>query len=131
MSAIPVLIVDDSPVNLKLMRLLLTAAGYEVWTAQDAEEALEMLQSKCPRLILMDLQLPGMDGLELTRRLKADQATSSILIIAITANAMKADADAARVAGCDGFIPKPIDTRSLPTVLAGYLASDLVGGGNR
>jgi len=124
MSATSVLIVDDSPVNLKLMRLLVTAAGYAVWTAQDAEEAFAVLQTLKPRLILMDVQLPGMDGLELTRRLKADPATRGIVIIAITANAMKADEHAALAAGCDGFIAKPINTRTLPAVLSGYLTGD-------
>ena len=87
----PVLIVDDNPQNLKLAKVILAAEGYEVKTAIDAEDALRILESFTPRLILMDLQLPRMDGLELTRRLKADPARREIIIIALTAYAMKGD----------------------------------------
>ena len=123
MAGEPVLIVDDHPANLKLARLLLTGEGYEVKTAGDAEEALAVLQSFRPRLILMDLQMPGMDGLELTRRLKADPALRGVVVLALTAYAMKGDEERARAAGCDGYISKPIDTRTLPAVIAGYLAT--------
>jgi two-component system, cell cycle response regulator DivK len=122
MAGEPVLIVDDHPANLKLARLLLTGEGYEVRTAGDAEEALVVLQSFRPRLILMDLQMPGMDGLELTRRLKAEPTLRGVVVLALTAYAMKGDEERARAAGCDGYISKPIDTRSLPGVIAGYLA---------
>jgi CheY-like chemotaxis protein len=93
-----------------------------VRTATDAEEALGVLGSFHPRLTLMDLQLPGMDGLELTRRLKADPATRDIVVLALTAYAMKGDEQKALAAGCDGYIPKPIDTRTLPGVVASYLS---------
>jgi CheY-like chemotaxis protein len=119
----PILIVDDNQVNLKLVRVVLASEGYDVRTAADAEEALGALRQWRPRLILMDLQLPGMDGLELTRRLKADPATRDIVIVAITAYAMKGDEQKALAAGCDGYITKPIDTRALPQVIAGYLVS--------
>lgn len=115
------LIVDDNPQNLKLARVLLTIAGYDVRAAVDAEDALQMLQAFKPRLILMDIQLPGMDGLELTRRLKADPDTRHIIVIAHTAYAMKSDRDAALAAGCDGYVPKPVDTDTLPELIAGYL----------
>ena len=121
MSDAIILVVDDNPVNLKLVRVLLKSDGYDVRTAVDAEEALELIASASPRLILMDLQLPGMDGLELTRRLKADPATRGIIIVAMTAYAMKGDEQKALDAGCDGYIAKPIDTRALPGVLEGYL----------
>jgi CheY-like chemotaxis protein len=121
MAGEPILIVDDNPVNLKVVRVLLTTEGYEVRAAADAGEALTVMQSFRPRLILMDLQLPGMDGLELSRRLKADPATHDVLILALTAYAMKGDEKKARDAGCDGYITKPIDTRTLPGVLADYL----------
>lgn len=117
----PILIVDDNPINLKVVRLLLTMEGYGVRTATDAEEALSVLQAFHPRLILMDLQLPGLDGLELTRRLKADPATADILILALTASAMKGDEQKAKAAGCDGYITKPIDTRTLPGVVSATL----------
>jgi CheY-like chemotaxis protein len=121
MNGAPILIVDDNPANLKLARILLTTEGYEVRTAADAEEALAVLATWLPRVILMDLQLPGMDGLELTRRLKAEPATRDITILALTAYAMKGDEQKAREAGCDGYISKPIDTRALPVLVAGYL----------
>jgi CheY-like chemotaxis protein len=122
-----ILIVDDNPVNLKLTRVLLAGEGYEVRTAADAEEAMGILPALRPRLILMDLQLPGMDGLELTRRLKADPATRGIIVLALTAFAMKGDEEKAAAAGCDGYIAKPIDTRRLPALIAGVLAASLRG----
>lgn len=122
MAGEPILIVDDNPTNLKLARVVLAAEGYEVRVAVDAEEALAMLDGFHPRLILMDLQLPGMDGLTLTRLLKGDPATSDVAILALTAYAMKGDEEKARQAGCDGYITKPIDTRGLPAVIAGVLA---------
>ena len=117
-----ILIVDDNPQNLKLARVLLDSEGYETRSAIDAEEALAMLQSFAPRMILMDIQLPGMDGLTLTRRLKADPARSQIIIVALTAYAMKGDEAKALAAGCDGYVTKPIDTSLLPRQIAGYLA---------
>jgi CheY-like chemotaxis protein len=108
-----ILVVDDYEENLKLIRLILTQGGYEVRTAGDAEQAVEALRKLRPALILMDTQLPGMDGLELTRRLKADPATQSLFIVAFTAYAMKGDEERFRAAGCDGYISKPIDTRTL------------------
>ncbi|MGH9443492.1 MAG: response regulator [Thermoanaerobaculia bacterium] len=118
-----ILIVDDNPANLKLARVLLSTEGYVVRTAADAEEALEQLRVSHPRLILMDIQLPGMDGLELTRRLKADPSTSGIAILALTSYAMKGDEERALAAGCDGYVAKPIDTRGLPAKIAALLAS--------
>jgi CheY-like chemotaxis protein len=117
----PILIVDDNALNLRLARLLLSGEGYDVRTAGNAEEALAVLAEFKPRMILMDLQMPGMDGLELTRRLKADAATRDITILALTAYAMKGDEERARAAGCDGYIPKPIDTRALPELIARLL----------
>jgi CheY-like chemotaxis protein len=118
----PVLIVDDNPQNLKLAKVILAAEGYDVKTAVDAEEALRVLESFTPHLILMDLQLPRMDGLELTRRLKADPAHHEIIIIALTAYAMKGDDRKAFAAGCDGYISKPIDIDAFPRVVAEHLA---------
>ena len=117
----PILIVDDNPINLKLARVLLTGAGYQVRTAADAEEALEVLHQFKPRLILMDIQLPGMDGLTLTRRLKADPATKDAIILGLTAYAMKGDEERVLGAGCDGYVPKPINTRTFPGVVTKYL----------
>lgn len=118
-----VLVVDDNPQNLKLARVLLQSEGYEVHTAVDAEDALARLEAITPALILMDLQLPGMDGLELTRRLKADPERRDMIIIALTAYAMVGDEERALEAGCDGYITKPIDTRALPSLLESHLAT--------
>jgi two-component system, cell cycle response regulator DivK len=116
-----ILAVDDNVQNLKLVRVLLCSEGYDVRTAVDAEEALRILESFTPRLILMDLQLPGMDGLELTRRLKADASRCNITIVAVTAYAMKGDEFKALAAGCDGYVAKPIDVNTLPRLLRTYL----------
>lgn len=118
MAGDPILIVDDNAVNLKLARMVLTGEGYEVRTAADADEALSVLQTFRPSLILMDMQMPGMDGFELTRRLKTDPATKEIIVLALTAYAMKGDEERAREAGCDGYVSKPIDTRALPALIA-------------
>ncbi len=98
-------------------------------TAKDAEDALKLLEAFVPRLILMDLQLPGMDGLELTRRIKADPFRRQIVIVALTAYAMKGDDERAYAAGCDGYISKPIDTEALPRIVAEYLRRPVPGGG--
>lgn len=117
-----VLIVDDNPTNLKLVTYLVRTHGYEVDAAADAEQARAAIAANRPALILMDLQLPGIDGLELTRQLKADPATRDIKIVAVTAYAMKGDQEKALAAGCDAYVTKPIDTRALPTVIADLLA---------
>jgi two-component system cell cycle response regulator DivK len=117
-----VLVVDDNAQNLKLAKLVLDSLGYDAGTASDAEDAQRMLDAFDPRLILMDLQLPGMDGLELTRRLKADSARRHIVIVALTAYAMKGDRERADAAGCDGYIPKPIDADLLARTLKELLA---------
>jgi two-component system cell cycle response regulator DivK len=122
MAGEPILVVDDNPANLKLIRMLLTAEAYEVRTAGGAEEALAVLEDFRPRLILMDLQMPGMDGFELTRRLKGDPSTQAIVVVALTAYAMKGDEERARAAGCDDYVAKPIDTRTLPALIARHLA---------
>jgi CheY-like chemotaxis protein len=118
----PILIVDDNPANLKLARLLLVAEGHDARTVPDAEQAMKLLETFVPKLILMDIQLPGMDGLELTRRLKASPATKGIVVVALTAYAMRGDEEKARAAGCDGYIAKPIDVNTLPQMVAKYIA---------
>lgn len=117
-----ILAVDDNPANLKLIEFLLDGEGYEIRTARDAEQALLILPEFRPRLILMDLQLPGMSGLELTRHLKAAPATQDVLILALTAFAMKGDEQRALDAGCDGYVAKPIDIETLPALIERYLA---------
>ena len=120
-----ILVVEDQPLNMKLILFLLTSQGYDVRTATNAGETMSALETFLPRLILMDIQLPGMDGLELTRCLRADPRMHAVVIIAVTAYAMKGDEQKARDAGCDGYITKPIDTRM---VLA--LISDLLRNGS-
>jgi len=109
MSARRALVVDDNELNVELASFLLEADGWAVATASDAAGALAQVASARPDLILMDIQLPGMDGLALTRRLKSDPATRGIFIVAFTAYAMKGDEHRMREAGCDGYISKPID----------------------
>lgn len=116
-----ILIVDDNPTNLKLAAEVLECEGYAVLRAQDAEEAQDILRSTTPDLILMDIQMPGMDGLTLTRLLKANPAYRHVPIVALTSFAMKGDEHKARDAGCDGYITKPIDTRTLPVQVAEIL----------
>jgi two-component system cell cycle response regulator DivK len=116
-----ILVVDDNAVNLKLARVLLEKAGYAVRTAADGVEALAALKDFRPRLILMDLQMPGLDGLQVTRLLKADPATAGIKVVALTAYAMKGDDVRAKAAGCDAYLPKPIDTRTFTATVAGLL----------
>lgn len=117
-----ILIVDDTPVNLKLTRILLVNEGFNVVTAASAEEALELLGTCHPQLILADIQLPGIDGLEMTRRIKLNEATRDITVVALTAFAMKGDEQKATEAGCEGYITKPIDTRTLGARIREYLA---------
>ena len=121
MSSAAILVVDDNPTNLKLVRVLLQSMGYQVATAVDAEDALEKLRGPLPRLVLMDLQLPGMDGLELVRRLKADPRTCRLTIVAVTAYAMRGDEERARAAGCDDYVTKPIDVDGLPKMVERWL----------
>jgi two-component system cell cycle response regulator DivK len=128
MNGAPILIVDDNPVNLKLARVLLSAAGHEVRTAGDAEEALEVLKAWRPHLILMDIQLPGMDGLSLTRQLKDDPATRDIVVVALTAYAMKGDDEKAIASGCAGYITKPLDTRTFAATVARLLPAETAPG---
>jgi|SRR5579872_1819567 len=106
-----VLIVDDNPLNQKLARDVLALAGFEVRCAADAPQCEQQLAQALPDIILMDLGLPGMDGLTLTRKLKGDPRSQHIPIMAFTAFAMKGDDQKALEAGCDGYVSKPIDTR--------------------
>ena len=122
MSQPMILVVDDNPTNLKLLSDVLEFEGYRILKAVDAEEAQEIIARTLPDLILMDIALPGMDGLTLTRQLKADARTKHIRIVALTAYAMKGDDQKARDAGCDGYVTKPIDTRKLPGLVADFLA---------
>jgi two-component system cell cycle response regulator DivK len=117
----PILVVDDNPQNLKLVRVLLSREGYQVATAADGQEALAVLDTFRPRLILMDLQMPGLDGLSLTRQLKASPVNGHIIIVALTAYAMKGDREKALAAGCDDYVSKPIDADNLCQTIERHL----------
>ena len=121
MSGETVLVVDDHLPNLALLEHLLQIHGYDVMTAEGAKDALAALAQKTPRLILMDLQMPGIDGFQLTRMLKSSPATAQVPIVAVTSFAMSGDKERALAAGCDGYVTKPIDTRTLPALVARYV----------
>jgi two-component system cell cycle response regulator DivK len=122
-----VLVVEDNPANMTLAVLLLQREGHTVITAPDAEAGLTLARAERPDLILMDVQLPGMDGLEATALLKRDEATRAIPVIALTALAMKGDEERIRGAGCDAYIAKPMRYREFLAVVADQLARS--GGG--
>lgn len=109
-----ILIVEDNVLNLELATDLLTLEGYAVQQASSAEEGLRLARAQPPNLILMDLRLPGMDGYAALRQLRGDSRTARIPVVALTAQAMKGDEEAALHAGFDSYIPKPIDTRTFP-----------------
>ena len=116
-----VLVVEDNPANMTLARFLIESAGHTVLGATDAEAGLTLARDAKPDLILMDIQLPGMDGLEATAILKGDDATRAIPVIALTALAMKGDEERIRAAGCDGYIAKPLAYREFLASIAAHL----------
>ncbi len=118
-----ILIVEDNPMNLELATDLLEASGYFVIQARTAEEGIKLARVEFPDLILMDISLPGMDGLEATRNVKQDPTTKDIPVIAMTAHAMKGDKEKALASGCAGYITKPIDTREFPKAVARFIDS--------
>jgi len=118
-----ILVIEDNPVNMELTADILGAAGYVVLQAENAERGIALARVERPALILMDVRLPGMDGLRATEILKREAETQAIPVVALTAHAMKGDEDKALAAGCAGYITKPIDTRALPGEVAGYLRS--------
>jgi two-component system cell cycle response regulator DivK len=116
-----VLIIEDNPTNMKLAVTLLESAGHKVLTAMDAEAGLTLARAELPELILMDIQLPGMDGLEATTQLKQDVTTRAIPVIALSALAMKGDEERIRAAGCDGYIAKPMRYKEFLATIAAQL----------
>jgi two-component system cell cycle response regulator DivK len=120
---LPLLLVDDNPQNLRLAGFLLRSDGFQVRTAESAEKAFELLSTERFSLVLMDIQLPGMDGLELTRIIRNTPALEDLIVVALTAYAMCGDEARMKAAGCDGHISKPIDTRSFPGTVRGYLGA--------
>ena len=116
-----VLVVEDNPANMTLATFLLKSAGYAVLSATDAESGLALARAEQPDLVLMDIQLPGMDGLEATALLKRDEATRDIPVVALTALAMKGDEERIRAAGCDGYIAKPLAYRDFLATVSTHL----------
>jgi len=116
-----ILIVEDNPRNMRLMEMTLRAKNYALLRATDGEEALDMAGRERPDLIIMDIQLPKMSGLEVTRKLRENPAFSHTPIIGVTAHAMKGDREKVLEAGCDLYLSKPINTRELPGVIAEML----------
>ena len=117
-----ILVVEDNPANMKLAVFLLEREGHEVTQASDAEEGIRLAHAAHPQLILMDVQLPGMDGLAATRLLKGEAATRDIRIVALTALAMAGDQERIEAAGCDGYIAKPIRYREFLDMVAEMIA---------
>ena len=120
-SAARILIVDDNIANLKLVSFLLADGGYDLRAAVNADDALALVRSFRPRLVLLDLQLPDIDGLELTRRLKADAVTRATLVVAVSAYATKGDQEKARAVGVDGYITKPLQPQQFRRAVASFL----------
>ena len=116
-----ILVVEDNEANQLLVRAVLEMEGFDVEVAGSATEAQDAIRDRLPDLILMDVQLPGEDGLSLTRRLKANSATTQIPVVALTAHAMLGDRELALKAGCAGYISKPIDTRTFGFEVRQYL----------
>ena len=118
-----IVIIEDNPGNMKLATFLLHRAGYEVIQAVDAEVGLALIRAHLPALVLMDIQLPGMDGLAATHRIKAEPDLAHIKVIALTAHAMKVDGENIISAGCDGYLPKPFHYRDLLELVEKLLQS--------
>jgi CheY-like chemotaxis protein len=115
-----ILLVEDNALNAKLLRTLLRLAGHEVLEVTTGEQALELVRSLRPDLILMDIQLPGIDGLETCRRIRSDPSLATIPVVAVTSYAMPGDEQKALAAGCIGYITKPIDTRTFGQTIGGF-----------
>ena len=116
-----VMVVEDNEKNRKLMRVVLKAKGYNIIEAATGEEALNLLKNQKPDIILMDIQLPGIDGLTLIKQIKASVITKDIPIIAVTAYAMKGDEQKILDTGCDAYVSKPINTQELPLIVEKYI----------
>ena len=122
-----ILVVEDNERNLKLLRDVLEYAGYDVRVARTGEDGISLAASEPPDLVLMDLQLPGIDGMEALRRLRGSPQTADIPVVAVTAQAMKQDRERALEAGFNGYIEKPISVRAFPDQVRGFLPAGQVG----
>ncbi|MGZ4639975.1 MAG: response regulator [Actinomycetes bacterium] len=122
-----ILVVEDNDLNLKLVRDVLQFAGFEVIEARTGEQGVALAHETAPDLVLMDLQLPGIDGTEALRLLRESPVTHDLPVVAVTASVMKEDHERTRVAGFDGYVAKPLSVRSLPDQVRGYLAREGTG----
>ena len=129
MTSPQILVVEDNERNLKLLRDVLQYAGYVVRAARTAEDGIALAVSDPPDLVLMDLQLPGIDGVEALRRLRESPRTANIPVVAVTAQAMKQDRERVRQAGFDGYVEKPISVRAFPDQVRRFLPAEEVGTG--
>jgi len=119
-----ILVIEDNELNMKLVRGLLNISGYSILEATDAESGLQLIREQRPDLVLMDIQLPGMDGLSAAKILKEDPIFKNVPIVALTSYAMQGDEEKALAAGCTGYIAKPIDTRKFLKTVSQYLKDD-------
>jgi len=122
MSAPTILIIEDNPLNVELATDLLEASGFRIHSTRTAEDGLRLARELLPDLVLMDIGLPGMDGLCATKELKTDPATAGLTVVGLTAHAMKGDEGIALNAGCDGYLTKPIDTRTFVSSIRDFIA---------
>jgi CheY-like chemotaxis protein len=118
-----ILIIEDNPLNVELASDLLEANGFDIHSTRTAEDGIRLARELMPELVLMDIGLPGMDGLCATRTLKGDPATARLTVVGLTAHAMKGDEGIALDAGCDGYLTKPIDTRSFVSAIKDFIAT--------
>lgn len=116
-----ILIIEDNPANMKLVAAILKNSGYEVLEADNADRGIVIARQEQPHLVLMDIQLPGMDGLTATRMLRDDPATSHLKIVALTASAMKGDEEKILASGCDGYIAKPFNIQKLLNTVQSFI----------
>jgi CheY-like chemotaxis protein len=121
MSDSSILIIEDNPLNVELASDLLQASGYRIHSTRTAEEGIRLARELLPDLVLMDISLPGMDGLCATRTLKSDPATSHLTVVGLTAHAMMGDEGTALQSGCDGYLTKPIDTRTFVSTVTKFI----------
>jgi len=128
MAAKKILVVEDNPQNMKVVLMTLKPHGYTLLQATDGEEALKVAISDNPDLIIMDVQIPKLDGLEVTRKLRQMPSFNHVPVIAVTSYAMKGDEEKAREAGCDAYLTKPVNTRQLPQIVAEMLQKQGKGG---
>lgn len=116
-----ILYIEDDPINKFLVKKVLSSSGFEVFEASNGEEGIKMAENVMPNLILMDMQMPGLDGYEATRRIRKNETMNGLPIIALTAHALPGDKEKCLAAGCDGFIAKPIDVKNFVSQISAFI----------